>query len=96
MLFAFWSGEEVGLIGSSHFTEHPPVPLSNIIAYINFDMVGRLRENKLMVQGLGSSGEWRKLMEKLNVAAGFNLVLQDDPYLPTDVTCILSARRPGA
>jgi len=86
LIFAFWSGEEVGLIGSSHFAEHPPVPLSNIIAYINFDMVGRLRENKLMVQGLGSAGEWRRLMEKLNIAAGFNLVLQDDPYLPTDVT----------
>ena len=86
LVFAFWSGEEVGLIGSSHFAEHPPVPLSNIIAYINFDMVGRLRDNKLMVQGLGSSGEWRRVMEKLNIAAGFNLVLQDDPYLPTDVT----------
>ena len=86
LIFAFWSGEEIGLIGSSHFAEHPPVPLSNVVAYINFDMVGRLRENKLMVQGLGSSGEWRRLLEKLNVAAGFNLVLQDDPYLPTDVT----------
>ena len=86
LIFAFWSGEEIGLIGSSHFAEHPPVPLSNMVAYINFDMVGRLRENKLMVQGLGSSAEWRRLMEKLNVAAGFNLVLQDDPYLPTDVT----------
>jgi Tol biopolymer transport system component len=86
VIFAFWSGEEIGLIGSSHFAEHPPVALSNVIAYINFDMVGRLRENKLMVQGLGSSGEWRRLLEKLNVVAGFNLVLQDDPYLPTDVT----------
>jgi len=86
LVFAFWSGEEIGLIGSSHFVEQPPVPLSNIVAYINFDMVGRLRENKLMVQGLGSSSEWRRLMEKLNIAAGFNLVLQDDPYLPTDVT----------
>ena len=86
LIFAFWSGEEVGLIGSSHFAEHPPVPLSNIVAYINFDMVGRLRDNKLMAQGLGSASEWRRLLEKLNVSAGFNLVLQDDPYLPTDVT----------
>jgi Tol biopolymer transport system component len=86
LLFAFWSGEEIGLIGSSSFAERPPVPISNIVAYINFDMVGRLRENKLNVQGLGSSGDWKRLLEKLNVAAGFNLVLQDDPYLPTDVT----------
>jgi hypothetical protein len=62
------------------------VPLSNIVACINFDMVGRLRDNKLMLQGVGSSTAWRRFVEKRNVAAGFNLVLQDDPYLPTDVT----------
>src|SRR5205085_310575 len=76
----------IGLIGSSYFVEHPLVPLSNVIAYINFDMVGRLSENKLILQGVGSSPAWRRLAEKKNLAAGFNLVLQDDPYLPTDVT----------
>ena len=86
IIFALWTGEELGLIGSSHFVEHPAVPLSNIVAYINFDMVGRLRENKLMLQGVGSSTSWRRAIEKRNVAAGFNLVLQEDPYLPTDVT----------
>ena len=86
VVFALWSGEEIGLIGSSHFAEHPPFGLSNITAYVNFDMIGRLRENKLILQGIGSSSEWRRLIEKRNVAAGFNLTLQDDPYLPTDVT----------
>lgn len=86
IIFALWSGEELGLIGSSYFVEHSPVPLSNVVACINFDMVGRLRENKLILQGVGSSTTWRREIEKRNVAAGFNLVLQDDPYLPTDVT----------
>ncbi len=86
LIFAFWSGEELGLIGSSFFVEHPVGRLSNIVAYVNFDMVGRLSENKLLLQGVGSSPTWRRLAEKRNVAAGFNLVLQDDPYLPTDVT----------
>ncbi len=86
VLFALWSGEEIGLIGSSQFAERPPVTLSNVAAYVNFDMVGRLRENKLSLQGVGSSGAWRKLIEKRNVAAGFNLSLQEDPYLPTDTT----------
>jgi Tol biopolymer transport system component len=86
LLFAAWSGEEVGLIGSTHFAERPPVPLSNVVAYVNFDMVGRLRDNKLNLQGIGSSPAWRKLIEKRNVAAGFNLTLQEDPYLPTDTT----------
>src|SRR5262249_13199870 len=44
IIFSFWSGEEIGLIGSSFFVGHPPVPLSNVVAYVNFDMVGRLNE----------------------------------------------------
>jgi Tol biopolymer transport system component len=86
LIVALWSGEEVGLIGSSYFAAHPLVPLSNIVAYLNFDMVGRLNDDKLTLQGLGSSAAWRRLIEKRNIAAGFNLSLQDDPYLPTDVT----------
>lgn len=86
IVFAFWSGEEIGMIGSSYFVEHPAAALSNVAAYLNFDMVGRLRENKLSLQGVGSSKAWRRLIEKRNVAAGFNLSLQEDPYLPTDVT----------
>ena len=86
IIFALWSGEELGLIGSTHFVNDPVVPLEKIVAYINFDMVGRLRENKLILQGVGSSSVWTKLIEKRNVPIGFNLTLQEDPYLPTDVT----------
>ena len=86
IIFALWSGEELGLIGSTHFVNQPIVPLEKVAAYINFDMVGRLRENKLILQGVGSSSVWTKLIEKRNVPIGFNLTLQDDPYLPTDVT----------
>jgi hypothetical protein len=65
-----------------------------MVAYVNFDMVGRLRDNKLSLQGVGSSTVWRKLIEKRNVAAGFNVVLQEDPYLPTDTTPFYSKRVP--
>ena len=94
VIFALWSGEELGLIGSSHFAEHPTVPLEQVVAYINFDMVGRLRENRFNLQGVGSSTLWRKLIEKRNVAAGFDLVLQDDPYLPTDTTAFYPKKVP--
>jgi Zn-dependent M28 family amino/carboxypeptidase len=86
VVVALWSGEELGLIGSSYFVEHPPRPLENIVAYVNFDMVGRLRDNKPILQGVGSSTRWPALIEQHNVAAGFNLVLQTDPFLPTDVS----------
>ncbi len=86
VVFSFWSGEEMGLIGSSKFAEHPTLALSNVVAYLNFDMVGRLRENKLTLQGIGSSSAWKGLIEKANVVGGFSLTLQEDPYLPTDTT----------
>ena len=94
VIFALWSGEEMGLIGSAAFCEKPPVPLAKVAAYVNFDMVGRLRENRLTLQGVGSSKLWRKLIEKRNVTAGFNLTLQDDPYLPTDTTSFYPKRIP--
>ncbi|MDE0015028.1 MAG: M28 family peptidase [Candidatus Poribacteria bacterium] len=86
IIFALWSGEELGLIGSTHFVNDPIIPLKKVAAYVNFDMVGRLRENKLILQGVGSSAVWTKLIEKRNIPIGFNLTLQEDPYLPTDVT----------
>ena len=86
VIFSFWSGEELGLIGSARYSAKPTVDLKQIIAYLNFDMVGRLRNNKLTLQGVGSSTNWKKLIERRNVLAGFDLNLQQDPYLPTDTT----------
>jgi Tol biopolymer transport system component len=94
IIFALWSGEEIGLIGSNSFVEKPPVELSKVVAYINFDMVGRLKDNKLTMQAVGSSKSWLRLLEKRNVAAGFQLGLQEDPYLPTDVTSFYPKRIP--
>jgi Zn-dependent M28 family amino/carboxypeptidase len=86
LVLAFWSGEELGLIGSNHFVTKPPVPIDQIAAYLNFDMVGRVSDNKLTVQATGTSATWPKLLEQANVAAGFDLTLNQDPYQPTDVS----------
>ena len=85
VLIALWSAEEIGLVGSNAFTTAPPVPLDQIAAYVNFDMVGRMQDNKLIVQATGTSPSWGRLLERANVVAGFNLVVQADPYQPTDV-----------
>jgi len=52
---------------------------------VNLDMVGRMQENKLIVQAAGTSPAWGRIIEQANVAAGFDLQVQDDPYQPTDV-----------
>jgi Zn-dependent M28 family amino/carboxypeptidase len=86
VLLAFWSGEELGLVGSAAFAAAPPFPLDTLAAYLNFDMVGRMQDNKLTVQATGTSPMWAKLLEQANIAAGFSLTVQEDPYQPTDVS----------
>jgi len=95
VLFAWWSGEELGLIGSSAFAAAPPVPLDQMAAYLNFDMVGRMQDNKLTVQATGTSPIWPKVLEQANIAAGFDLMVQQDPYQPTDVATFNSSSVPA-
>jgi len=58
-------------------------------------MVGRMQENKLVVQATGSSPVWASILERANVAAGFDLTVQPDPYQPTDVSNFNQASVPS-
>jgi hypothetical protein len=95
VLVGWWSAEEIGLIGSNAFVNKPPVPVVQMAAYLNFDMVGRMVDNKLTVQATGTSPVWNRIIEQANVAAGFDLVLQPDPYQPTDVATFNGAGVPS-
>jgi C-terminal processing protease CtpA/Prc len=52
-------------------------------------------DNKLTVQATGTSAVWNRVIEQANVAAGFDLVLQPDPYQPTDVATFNGASVPA-
>lgn len=67
LIFIAFSGEEDGLFGSKFYVNDPVWPLDKTIAMINLDMVGRLNDNKLNVGGIGTSVEWRSLVEAKNV-----------------------------
>lgn len=88
LYFAVWSGEESGVLGSTAFVKnwdktHKQKLADYFTASINMDMVGRLQE-KLYVQGVGSGDQWAKLSEEVSIRQGMPMVLQNDPYLPTD------------
>ncbi|MBI1369218.1 MAG: M28 family peptidase [Planctomycetes bacterium] len=89
VIFAAWSGEELGLIGSSHYVQahddKDHALRDHVAAYLNMDMVGRYVD-KLIVQGTGSSTHWGALIEKANVPVGLNIATSADSYLPTDST----------
>jgi aminopeptidase YwaD len=80
MLFLAFSGEEMGLLGSAHWVSTPTVPLENIIAMINLDMIGRLPDStrRLHVQGTGTSPVWSDLLTSMNDGFGFDLARIED------------------
>jgi hypothetical protein len=81
-IFVAFSAEESGLIGSKAYVNNPAAPLADTVAMINLDMIGRMKENKLTVGGIGTSPEFRKLVESLN--NGFTLQLSEDGFGPSD------------
>ncbi len=88
ILFAAWSGEELGTLGSTYFVEQiidKKALDSNVSAYLNMDMIGRLRD-KVYLQGTGSSSIWPREIERSNVSVGLAIYPQVNPYLPTDST----------
>jgi len=80
VLFAVWTGEEIGILGSTHFANENKLKLS---AYLNLDMIGRYRD-QLLVEGAGSAKEWKGLVEENNLLHPLNVHTTDDPYLPSD------------
>jgi len=84
VVLAFWSGEEFGLLGAHAFVQSEVLPADQLAAYINFDMVGRVRDNVVTIQAVGSSDAWPSLIERTNVPIGFDIRTQQDPWLPTD------------
>jgi aminopeptidase YwaD len=84
ILFLAFSGEELGLVGSTHYVRHPLVPLERTVAMLNMDMIGRLREDRLAVIGTGTSPEWPALLEDLNREARFRLISNDEPFGASD------------
>ncbi len=63
LVFIAFSGEEEGLLGSNYYVNHPLRPLENTVAMINMDMIGRMKNNKLIVGGVGTAEGWRKVID---------------------------------
>jgi Zn-dependent M28 family amino/carboxypeptidase len=84
VIFANFSGEELGLLGSQHMVEHFPVPLSRVVAMLNFDMVGRLRDDKLIVYGTKTAAEMEAIVDSANVEPKLDVRGIGDGFGPSD------------
>ena len=96
IVFASFSGEEMGVLGSTHFTRSAPggLKVDDIVAMINMDMVGRLRENRVAVLGSDSADEWKALVEVACAASRVDCAPSGDGFGPSDQTPFYAARVP--
>ncbi len=93
IIFAGWSGEEIGLLGSNAWLrdmakatgDENAKLTTKLSACLNMDMIGRLRAQAIL-QGLGSSDWWAAEIERRNAVVGLPLQTQQDCYLPTDAS----------
>jgi hypothetical protein len=84
LLFMAFSAEEFGLIGSKYYVNNPLKKLENTVAMLNMDMIGHTRKNKLIVQGVGTSMIWEKMIDNINQTYQFSITKQTDGPGPSD------------
>lgn len=82
-LFIAFTGEENGLWGSNYFCKHPTIDLSNVSAMVNFDMVGRMSEHKIAINGTGTSPSWPDLLKSANMT-GLDITMGESGIGPSD------------
>ena len=94
VLVAF-SGEELGTLGSSYFVQHPrPEPIDSLYAMLNLDMVGRMRNARLLALGAATAKEFPALLDSLNSPPRFDLRASGDGWGPSDHAVFFATRHP--
>jgi len=85
IIFMAFGAEEMGLLGSKFFTSNPTVSLDQVMAVFNFDMVGRLKEDKtIAVSGTGTAAEHESILDSFKGQQGLDFVYSQEGYGPSD------------
>jgi len=77
ILFLTFAGEELGLLGSEWYVNHPLLPLDKAAAMINMDMIGRIREGKIYLSGSGTGSTFPQLLADVKPPAPFQIDLAE-------------------
>lgn len=94
LIFVAFSAEELGIVGSSHYTKHPWDPMEKTVAMINLDMIGRLKDRALYVLGVKTGKEFAELLEEVNRNHDLTLKFGGDGYGPSDHTSFYTRKVP--
>ncbi len=95
ILFLSFAGEELGLLGSGYYANHPELPLAKAVAMINLDMIGRPREGRIFVGGAGTGSTLRASLDQLTPKYKLNIDYSDNSgYGSSDHTSFTAKQVP--
>jgi hypothetical protein len=94
ILFASFAGEELGLLGSAEWAKDPTLPLGKAVAMINMDMIGRIKDEKVFIGGVGTGSTFKTLLEEEKAGSPFNFEYSASGYAASDHTSFVAKKIP--
>jgi len=94
ILFANFAGEELGLLGSAAWVKNPTLPLDKAVAMLNMDMIGRIKDDKVYIGGLGTGSTFQSILDQAESHTTFKYENSPGGYSSSDHTSFVSKRIP--
>ena len=94
ILFVNFAGEELGLLGSAEWVKEPTRPLAKAVAMINMDMIGRIRDDKVYIGGVGTGSTFKTVLEQAQKDAPFKIEYSAGGYSSSDHTSFVAKKIP--
>jgi len=94
ILFLNFAGEELGLLGSAAWVKDPTRPLGKAVAMINMDMIGRIRDDKVYIGGVGTGSNFKTILEQAQKDTSFKIEYSAGGYSSSDHTSFVSKKIP--
>jgi len=94
ILFMNFSGEELGLLGSAAWVKDPTRPLAKAVAMINMDMIGRIKDDKVYIGGVGTGSTFKSVLEQAQKDTPFKIEYSAGGYSSSDHTSFVAKKIP--
>src|SRR6202158_1026582 len=94
ILFASFAGEELGLLGSAEWVKEPTLPLGKAVAMLNMDMIGRIKDDKVYIGGVGTGSVFKSVLEEEQGKSTFKIEYSAGGYSASDHTSFVAKKIP--
>ena len=94
VLFMSFAGEELGLLGSAAWVKEPTRPLDKAVAMLNMDMIGRIKDNKVYIGGVGTGSTLQKALDEAHGDSPLKFEFSQSGYASSDHTSFVTKRIP--